>query len=362
MDNTTQAQAANEPITEGTAQADVPSPVTPLAQRDQLEKLLENPDWQPETTSAPAEADGAEMAIDEPRAAGEQPPREARNDGAEEPEGEEQNGSSQKGGRFRFSDPADRQFAVLRKEGVAPEEAARIAYGIVAAAKGSAGRDDNQAETADPLTALEQELVAVDQQLKAAAEAGSGLIDGDVIALIQKRSDLAADIKAEARLRGRESNFTRQQAEAEAKARQARQGESVQAAAQRFPLLATAGSPLRVEAEKLLAMHRGSPFLEDPDAPIVIAEQAATNVARAHARAHGTSFEEELRKIDSELWADKGQAPGKQLVHRKITPASGAHGTQRPDKPATERERFSGITTLDPREKRAALEEMLYGG
>lgn len=353
MDTTTQAQAANEP-TEAAAQAET-HPATPQAQRDQLEQLLENPDWQPEAIPA-GETAGAETTTDEQRTAGEKSQSETQ-DGAE-PEGEEATGSTDKGGRFRFSDPADRQFAVLRKEGVAPGEAARIAYGIGSPATSIPGLEAS-AEQADPLKALQDELTTVDKQLKEAGETGAGLLDGDVIALIQKRSDLAADIKAESRLRGRDAAASSQQQVKAAAEVKAAQRTAVGEAAQRFPGIDTDGTAIRVEADRLTALYRGSALMQDPQAPIHIAEQAALNVARASAKANGTTVDVEMAKIDKALWADKGQ--GKQPVQKKITPASGANGTQRPDKPATEQEKFSGITTLDPREKRAALESLLYG-
>ena len=184
---------------------------------------------------------------------------------------------------------------------MAPEEAMRIAYGVGAAPAApteTAPVHETHAEPEDPLLEMQTELAAVDQQLADYTDGGGALVDADVVALIQRRSDLAANIKAESALRGRENAYTQRQAAEAARARSEQQSQNVQAAAERFPLLRTVGSPLRAEADRLLAMHRGSPFLHEVEAPIAIAELAAFNVAKAQAKANKTSIDAELQKLD----------------------------------------------------------------
>ena len=403
-DITPQAQAATavSTTTDMTGNhADASSPQgaeasNPQALHDELDRLLTDPSWSPE----PAEQESAAsiggdpvtttqpIAGDQPRGAQGEEGNDGR--GGEEHEDEhnqdhednqdrdhegEAPASSDKGKRFRFSDPSDRQFAVLRKEGVPPEEAARIAYGI--GRQGQTNHDAAQTQAqaqaqaqraVDPLAHWQQELAVVEGELARIGKDGGGLLDEQTIALIQKRGDLIADIRAEGRLREREDRARQHQARREAEARSSQQQDNVSAATQRFPLLSNEGSALRAEADKLLRLHQGSPFLDQIEAPMILAEQAAVNLARANARTRGTSFEAEFARLEqassSAPGSGAGGAPSAKGAGLKsrVSPASGASGTRGPEIARPEGERYREVSSsLDARSQHDELERLLYG-
>jgi hypothetical protein len=385
MSTITEAQApqlanySNHPATPAPETSPAADPqnlaaLDPQAQHEQLAQLLTNPDWMPETSATSTMTDEPPAGA-EPRETGavdraeDEPPEgfdeEAPADGEDHDETEAGPESRDKGKRFRFSDPADRQFAVLRKEGIAPDEAARIAYGI-----GSTPASAPMAEaaaatpTVDPLTAWQQQLREVDARL-AAAGGSEGLISEDIVELFRQRSDLAAEIRSETRYQEREAQArAARAAEAVAQAR-ASQHEALVSVVERVPQVAAPGTALRREADRLLQLYRGSAFLDEPNAPFTLVEMAAANVAKAQSAAQGTSFAVEFGKLDQSIAPATPPAPAaavKTVTARKITPASGAQATQRPDKPATEAERYRDAqATLDPRAQHEALNRLLYG-
>lgn len=343
------------------------APVTAQSTHDQLAAQLSDPNWKPEATTPvepvapPAETKVVETPpIETPvelatEVTTETPPVEVPPiEDTPEPESVE----ASKGKRFRFQDPADRKFATLRKEGIAPDEAARIAYGI------GAQQQEQTPETAavDQLATWQADLAAVEAELQAHA-AGEPLVSGDFVTLNNKRNDLAAEIKVESRLRERDQQSEAQrQAATEAQAR-ATQQQNVSAAVERFPLIADKSSALRVESDRLMELYSGSAFLDRPDAPVALAEQAAANVARAQSVANGTSFEAEMLKMDTKAKPKAAatvtiQPPAKTAPPAKVAVASGSAATRQPDKTPTEQERFGAVAT-DPRSEHARLAELL---
>ena len=341
------------------------APLTAEAQHDELANLLADPNWKPETKAEATETAAAEtVAAETP--AGETPPETEQpateTTPAETVTEQEEPEEETKTQRFRFSDPADRKFAVLRKEGVAPEEAARIAYGL-----GVQQTQQTETEAADPLAALQTEMAEVDAKLEAAG-ANEGVIDKDTIALIQKRSDLAADIKTQQAMRQRDQRDAVSREEAQAAQARESQQEVASKATERFPMLADAKSPLRIETDKLIVRLKGSALMSEQDAPVQIAEMAALSVAKANAAANKTSVAVELAKLDKSISAAAAPAttappvvpPKPQPPAAKIVARPGAQTTQKPDQPATEVDKFKQVLS-DPRAEHERLNALLYG-
>lgn len=346
MQNEPQAQA--EQVTPATTPESEPSitTLTPQDQHEQLASLLSDPAWEPESgaqavaAAAPVEGRAPtedDIIEDQPPAPSEVQPLE-----------EEPSSSSQ---RFRFQDPADRQFATLRKEGVDPAEAARIAYGIGAAPKASTAETAAAADV-DPLTSRQQELAEVDEQLTALG-AEEGVMNSEVVELIRRRTDLATEITFEQRSRHQRA------AQAEQARTQAQRSIAAKVA-ERFPDLADKGSQLRVEADRLFQQFQGTPMMAEVDAPIQLAEMAALKTAKANAAANGTHWATELAKLEKGA-AAKPLQPAKATASLtpKVTPASGAKGTRVADRALTEEEQFHQGKSSDPKEEYHRLARLL---
>lgn len=355
MAEETQAKAATDTTTAETQSVDL----NPQSQHAALQAQLADPNWNPAGATAAKEP---ETVTEEPPA-GEQSQEtteetttEAEPVAVEESEEEEEQPKKETD-RFRFKDPADRRFAVLRKEGVAPDEAARIAYGI-----GNKAEADPtpEPEPEDPLVALRQQLVELDEKL---APFDEELPTKESRQLLQQRAELAADIRVETKLREREQQQTaRSQHDAAAKAKQS-QKEVATKAIERFPGIAEKDSAMRKEVDRLFAEYQGSAFLSKPEAPQLLAEQAAANVARVNSQKNGTNFETELAKLDRTAMNKPAPVTTTDPKPKPVAKApvkGGNTGTSRPDAPATGTDKWKP-ESLDPKKEHEHLSKLIYG-
>lgn len=362
-----QAQAAD-----ATNPASVPEPQTEaLTMRDSLEAQLADPDWSPADAAPQEPAAPAEPAVAETPA---EPEEEAAPAETDKPPAEavvDTDGDDLPAGihRPRLTDPDDQIIAALYKQAqekgkpITWAEAERRVKGEPAAAETPVAAE----QTPDGLETMTADLAEVDRQLTEAG-ASEGLMSPEIVALIQRRSDLAAELKTEQKLRERDQKSAQQQSTAaEAQARQ-KQADAVNVARKEYPGIAASGSPLNAEANRLLAEYAGSAMLARTDGPLRIAEQAAKNVAAANADANGTRFADELAKLKPAAKAAPAApaatpTPAAKPAPRKIlTPASGTAATRTPDQPKTDSERFQEVTRFtDPKAQQEELNRLLYG-
>lgn len=336
-------------------------PQTAAELHESLAAQLSDPNWTPEK-SAPevkTEEPAAEPVVEEPKAeepeaaATEEPAAEPAKAGDELPAGIE---------RPRLSDPNDQVIAALKKAQPSlswAECEARV--------MGTQAKAEPVIETpaeADPLAAMQTELAEVDVKLKEWGDS-EGLTSPEIVTLIQKRGDLAAEIRSETKFRERDQKDATQQKQTAAEAMNAKQQEQVTAAVQRFPELATEGGEVRAETDRLLSELKGSAFLNKVTAPVELAEIANRNVAQARSLKNGTTYEAELAKLDTAFkpkpTAVAAVTPVVTLPAKpaqpKITPAGGNRATQQPDQPATEKDELARINSIsDPREQKEALD------
>lgn len=362
-DNDTQAQAGSTSTEAAPVAAE---PQSTFAQHEELDRLLSDSEWTPETPAdeAKGENPAGEQSQETAQATQEeQPAAPAEETTDEDDDKDEAGGTPDKAKRFRFSDPKDRQFAALRKEGVPPEEAARIAYGIAKPqSETPAGETRQQSQQPDDLTKWQERLAVIDQSLTDNG-AEEGLMNDEILALMKERSDLVADIKTEQRFRKHEQQTKLAQAAGQLNAVLR---ESKAAAEERFPSILDESSEVCREADRLAALYHGTPVMKEASAPMQIAEQAVLNVARAKAKANGTSIAAEFAKLEAGKPVQQQQATTQQqaktVTAKKLTPASGASATRGPDEPANEDQQLQAAqTATDPRKQHEDLERLLYG-
>lgn len=363
----TEQPAVQTPATETAAPVvtQQAEPQTAAQLHDALEAQLSDPNWQPAkaaTTETPAtetvaevkagetppETPATEPVVDPPEV--ETPPVDPLPEGIERP---------------RLSDPNDQVIAALKKAQphLTWAQCEERVMGVT-----QAKAETPATETApDPLIALREEMAAADATLKEWGE-NEGLPNPEIVALIKRRGDLAAEILVETRFRGRDQQTAEERQQAQvAQAREIQQTH-VAKATERFPNIGDKATLLGAEAAKLIEEFRGSPFMDRPTAPIELGEIAARNVAQAQSVKNGTSFEAELQKLDTAAKKPATQAavttttPVPVTPQPKITPAGGNQNTRQPDKPATDADRYKTASALtDPQAKQAALNDLLYG-
>jgi len=175
---------------EGQPQTDKPIDLDTLSQTEATEHLM-NILRNPQAQQDPVQEQTQEAPAETP----EEP--------AEEPETDEEPTEPAKSGyevskRFRFRDANDIKFAELRKLGVDPAEATKIAYGLKPVDHGSVepGTQSEPEKESDPLADLDAEIDAL-AELKSTAQTDyereeEARLDKEITKLLRKRQDVVA--------------------------------------------------------------------------------------------------------------------------------------------------------------------------
>ena len=173
-----------------------------------------------------------------------------------------------KGRQIRLKGP-DFQFATLRKSGVSPEEAARIAYGIEPSKPAPVTEDaPTQSQEPSELEAIAARLEALEDEIVDATD----LVDSDKAKLLKreraKLNEKRTDLILEAKLKAIEAQRT-QETQAETKYQ-----ESVQSALSMYPALSDPKSEFSKRAEAIRASLEASnnPVIYQEDFALVLAQ------------------------------------------------------------------------------------------
>lgn len=199
---------------------------------------------------------------------------------------------------------------------------------------------------------LGTELAEIDAQLEKFGTEEQ-VMSPDVVKLIQKRSDIAAELalarsadKAEAGKVQSKSESTRT--------------EALQESYDTYPSLADKTSPLaRMVAERVSELtdptHPDHGTLFTAEAPLTIVNRQATNLARKIATEKSIPFAEALASLlrppapKTVAQPAKEDTTKEQIVTRKVQPASGAATTAEPAPAPTPEERLGDPNSYDPK-------------
>lgn len=232
------------------------------------------------------------------------------------------------------------QFSDMEKEAIAhlremrqtdPEASIKDAYVIIEkrheAARAAQAAQQAESEAADPLAELRQELADVDAELDKAGESET-LFGKEQVKLVRLRSDLAAKLaKAEAKAEAAQELEQRESNKSEnAKIATTFEKSKAEAIAL-YPDLADENSALGAHARAYLEeIGPDSPIRQQPDAPMIVGQQAALRRARELAVEKSISIGEALQSLGAKPVAKTAApaAPAAPQPAKKITPATGA--------------------------------------